>query len=60
MVCRGEDEWHYRGAVIVGEEESTAIGISAGMLIHKKCRPSTDLVTKVSFNTIAWYHVATP
>jgi hypothetical protein len=43
-----EEEWHFRGAWRVTAEDSGALGLREGMVIHKKCRPSSDLVSTVA------------
>jgi hypothetical protein len=43
-----EEEWHFRGAWRVTAEDSGALGLREGTVIHKKCRPSSDLVSTVA------------
>ena len=39
-------EWHFRGAWRVTAEDAGGCGLREGTVIHKKCRPSSDLVSK--------------
>jgi hypothetical protein len=48
-------EWHFRGAWRVTAEDAGGCGLREGTVIHKKCRPSSDLVSKGP----AWVRVRT-